>query len=193
MQQTRRDFTVSTLGAGLLAAVGLSRAPQPQEVGDQALIDAGNAPVLRLGSLTNPVIIESIEFLKGRRVSLVRTRSKDGAVGVSVTNEKASFLYPLLLQQVAPFFVGKDARDLESLLDGVYVYDSNYKMQGLAFWCCVAWVELSILDLLGKTARKHVSELFGGRVRESVPIYTASGNRGTTPEEEVRILQGHER
>jgi L-alanine-DL-glutamate epimerase-like enolase superfamily enzyme len=190
MQQTRRDFTVSTLGAGLLAAVGLSRAPQPQEVGDQALIDAGNAPVLRLGSLTNPVIIESIEFLKGRRVSLVRTRSKDGAVGVSVTNEKASFLYPLLLQQVAPFFVGKDARDLESLLDGVYVYDSNYKMQGLAFWCCVAWVELSILDLLGKTARKHVSELFGGRVRESVPIYTASGNRGTTPEEEVRILQG---
>jgi L-alanine-DL-glutamate epimerase-like enolase superfamily enzyme len=62
-------------------------------------------------------------------------------------------------------------------------------MQGLALWCCVAWVERSILDLLGRTANKHVSAFFGGRVREQVPIYVASGNRDTTPEEEVRILE----
>jgi L-alanine-DL-glutamate epimerase-like enolase superfamily enzyme len=95
----------------------------------------------------------------------------------------------MLLQQVIPFFIGKDARNLETLLDGVYVYDSNYKMQGLPFWCCVAWVESSILDMLGKTAHQHVSALFGGKVRDTVPIYVASGNRETTPEEEVRILQ----
>jgi L-alanine-DL-glutamate epimerase-like enolase superfamily enzyme len=146
-------------------------------------------PVLHVESFTSPVIIESIELLKSGKFFVVRTRSKDGVVGLSVTNEKIGFLYPMLLQQVIPFFIGKDARDLEALIDGVYVYDSNYKMQGLPFWCCVAWTEFSILDMLGRTAKKHVSALFGGKVREQVPIYVASGNRETTPEEEIEVLQ----
>jgi len=127
--------------------------------------------------------------LKGRKSYIVRTRSRDGTTGISVANGKASFLYPLFLRQVAPFFLGKDACELESLLDGVYIHDNNYKMQGLAIWCCVAWMEFSILDLLGKLINKHVSALFGGRVRDRVPVYVASGNRDTTPEEEVGILR----
>jgi L-alanine-DL-glutamate epimerase-like enolase superfamily enzyme len=74
------------------------------------------------------------------------------------------------------------------LIDGVYRYESNYKLSGIAFWSCVAWVEFSILDLLGKIALKPVGELLGGVIRKEVPIYTASGNRGTTPREEVEIL-----
>ena len=120
---------------------------------------------------------------------MVRTRSKDGVEGISVTGSKIKYLYPMLIQQVFPFFIGKDARDLEALIDGVYVYDSNYNMQGLPFRVCVAWMEFSVLDLLGKTAGRHICEFFGKRVRDKVPIYTASGNRGTTPEEEVAILQ----
>ena len=156
---------------------------------EDAVFKAANLPVLHLDSFTSPITIESIDLLKSGKFFLVRTRSKDGAIGLSMPNEKISFLYPLLLEQVIPFFIGKDARELEALLDGVYVHDNNYKMQGLAFWCCVAWVEFSILDLLGKTAGKHVSSLFGGRIRERVPVYVASGNRETTPEEEVKILQ----
>ncbi len=87
-----------------------------------------------------------------------------------------------------PYFIGKDARQLEALIDGVYVYNSNYKLSSVAFWCCVAWVEFSILDLLGKIARKPVGELLGGVVRREGAIYVASGNRDTTPEEEVAIL-----
>jgi L-alanine-DL-glutamate epimerase-like enolase superfamily enzyme len=43
--------------------------------------------------------------------------------------------------------------------------------------------------MLGKTAHQHISALFGGKVRDNVPIYVASGNRETTPEEEIKILQ----
>ncbi len=191
MGYKRRDFIKTSVAAGILGPLSTAFARDPQAVnGDEdALIKAASAPVLHLEGITSPVIIESIELLKVGNLFLVRTRSKDGAVGLSMPNEKVRFLYPLLLQQVIPFFIGKDARDLESLLDGIYVYDSNYKMQGLPFWCSVAWVEFSILDLLGKIAQKHVSALFGGRVRDKVPVYVASGNRETTPEEEVKVLQ----
>jgi L-alanine-DL-glutamate epimerase-like enolase superfamily enzyme len=189
MSLSRRDFLTTAVTAGAVSPLACASCTGRHVVTDDALRQAADAPVLHVDSLTSPVVIESIELLKSDEHFLVRTRSKDGAVGLSMPNEKIRFLYPMLLQKVAPFFLRKDARDLEALLDGVYLHDSNYKMQGLPFWCCVAWVEFSLLDLLGKTARKHVSGLFGGRVREKVPIYVASGNRETTPEEEVRILQ----
>ncbi len=191
MSYDRRDFLKSAATAGIIgsfaSAIGADR-QHPDQPQDE-LFSAANAPVLHLDGFKTPVVIESIELLKLGKLFFVRTQSKDGVVGLSVPNEKVWFLYPMLLQQVVPFFIGKDARDLESLIDGVYIYESNYKMQGLPFWCCVAWVEMSVLDLLGKTANKHVSHLFGGRVRDKVPMYVASGNRDTTPEEEVQILQ----
>jgi L-alanine-DL-glutamate epimerase-like enolase superfamily enzyme len=189
MSYKRRDFLKASLATGIVSSLGLTSAAANSMRDDNALIKAAEAPVLQLGYLPHPVIIESIELLKSEKFFIVRSRSKDGTVGLALPNEKIGFLYPMLLQQVIPFFIGKDARDLEALLDGVYIYDSNYKMQGLPFWCCVAWVEFSLLDLLGKTAQKHVSMLFGGKVRDRIPIYVASGNRETTPEEEVKILQ----
>jgi L-alanine-DL-glutamate epimerase-like enolase superfamily enzyme len=189
MSNSRRHFLKTSIVAGAVGSISWKATFEPSSAEEDAIAKAANLPVLRLESLTSPVIIESIELLKAEKLFLVRTRSKDGAVGYSMPNEKVSFLYPMVLQQIIPFFIGKDARDLEVLLDGVYVYDSNYKMQGLSLWCCVAWVERSILDLLGCTASKHVSAFFGGRIREHVPIYVASSNRETTPEEEVKILQ----
>jgi L-alanine-DL-glutamate epimerase-like enolase superfamily enzyme len=191
MRYDRRDVLKTFVTAGIMSPLSFAFARNEKGLADNTdpLVEAANAPVLHLESFTSPVVIESIDLLKSGKFFFVRTRSKDGAIGLAMPNEKVRFLYPLLLQQVIPFFIGKDARDLELLLDGVYVYESNYKMQGLAFWCCVAWVEFSILDLLGKIARKHVSALFGGSVRDKIPIYVASGNRETTPEEEVKILQ----
>jgi L-alanine-DL-glutamate epimerase-like enolase superfamily enzyme len=90
---------------------------------------------------------------------------------------------------VAPFFVGKDARALESLLEGVYLTASNYKWQGLPFWVPVACVEIAILDLLGRIARRPIGELFGPTIRGSVAVYRASGNRGNSPEAEIAYLQ----
>jgi L-alanine-DL-glutamate epimerase-like enolase superfamily enzyme len=98
------------------------------------------------------------------------------------------FLMPILKELVIPHFLGKDARDLELLIRQVYLFKNNYKIAGLALWCPVAWVEMSILDLLGKTANQNIADLFGGVLRTEIPVYAASGNRDTTPQQEADIL-----
>ncbi|MPZ17322.1 MAG: mandelate racemase/muconate lactonizing enzyme family protein [Luteitalea sp.] len=131
-----------------------------------------------------PVKIESIELLKNGSHYFVRTRSTDGAVGVCKTKQVADYV-PILLNLVAPFFLGKDARDLETLIDGVYI--QNYKLAGQALWCPVAYVEQSLFDLLGKTASKPIGELMGGVIRKEIPVYLSGSGRDTTAEEEVDV------
>jgi L-alanine-DL-glutamate epimerase-like enolase superfamily enzyme len=189
--QGRRRF----LGLGV--AGGLARltdtwagAAGPASMPTLAQLDeAAGRPVLRRELLAQPAIVESIELLKSGDLFLAHARSRDGTEGFALANGRAAYLHPLLDQLVIPSFVGKDARDLEELIDAVYLQDSNYKLSGLAFWCCVAWVEFCLLDLLGRMAGKTVGELLGGIVRREVPMYIASGRRDTTPEEEVEALE----
>ncbi len=203
-QLNRRHFIKSGLGAGVPAAAqGCSSAAAPEksaaprseepaasrQAAVAALDEAAAVPILKLSSVKSPVEIASIELLQGRGNYFIRTRSTDGAVGVSVTNDRAAYLYPILQGLVIPYFIGKDARDLDSLIDGVYIYRSNYKIASLALWCPVAWVEFSILDMLGKMENKPVGELLGGVVNREIPFYAASGNRNTTPEQEVEVLK----
>ena len=192
MKLNRRLFIKSAFGAGALTvAQGSFAAAESRKISLAQLDRAAAAPVLKVASIKSPVKIASIELLRDGKNFFVRTRSADGAVGISVTNSRAAYLYPILQQLIIPFFLGKDARTLESLIDEVYVYRSNYKLSSLALWCCVAWVEFSLLDLLGRIVGKPVGELLGGVLRREIPIYFASGNRHTTPEQEVAILAKH--
>lgn len=192
MKLDRRGFIKSGIGAGLLTtAHGCLSNTESVKTSIAQLDKAAAAWVLKVPSITSPVKIDSIELLHGKKDFFVRTRSTDGAVGVAVTNTRAAYLYPILQQLVIPYFIGKDARDLDSLIDEVYVYRSNYKLSSPALWCCVAWVEFSLLDLLGRMTDKSLGELLGGVIRHEIPIYAASGNRDTTPQQEVDILTKH--
>ncbi|MDR3665361.1 MAG: enolase C-terminal domain-like protein [Ignavibacteriaceae bacterium] len=190
MKSNRRQFIKTSAMAGALGILPakISQVKWREKVGSSDLEEAAERKVLNKNLFNIPVIIESIELFKFKDYYFVKSRSRDGAEGVSFTNNKASYLYPLLKQQVFPFFISKDARDLESLIEGVYRYESNYKLSGIAFWSCVAWVEFSLLDMLGKIINKPVGAMLGEIIRTEIPIYTASGNRGTTPQEEVDIL-----
>ncbi|MGE0173329.1 MAG: mandelate racemase/muconate lactonizing enzyme family protein [Oligoflexales bacterium] len=196
----RRDFLT---GAALTGAMGLlgGRARKAEAAGANSLnpsleeLDrAAGAPVLKLDGLSSPVIIESIKLMSIGDDSFVLVRSTDGAEGIGFTNGgyggRVKYLDKILKQLVAPYFIGKDARDLENLLWGVYRENDNYKLQGLALWCPQAWVEFAILDMLGRIAGKPISELIGGTRRNDVGIYVASGRRDTTPEQEIEHLQG---
>ncbi|MBN1865768.1 mandelate racemase/muconate lactonizing enzyme family protein [Candidatus Sumerlaeota bacterium] len=149
---------------------------------------AAARPVVRFDYLKDPVVVESLELLRNGKHFLLRARSIDGAEGLSFPNGRAAYLYPILLKCVAPYFIGKDARDLESLVDGAYVHASNYKLAGLALFNPIAWVEFALLDLMGRIANRSIADMFGGAVRRRIPIYVASGRRDTTPEEEVDLL-----
>ena len=198
MNLNRRRFLESTVCAGAASMIsGCSairersrKGPRGPRVTAEQLEPAAAEPTLNLAGLDAPVVIESIELLRKGREYFVHVRSRDGAEGVSVTNSRAVYLHPILNRQVIPYFIGKDARDLEAHLFGVYRHQSNYKLQGLAFWCPLAWVEFAILDMLGRISGRSIGELFGPVVRRDVPFYVASGRRDSTPQEEVAYLQG---
>ena len=185
----RRSFLFAPAGAALLAA--------PSARGQRGVpASAGMAeirkPVFNLhGLFASPVKIDSIELLRSGSRYFVRTRSADGIEGVIQTKDMEDFV-PILLRRVIPRFLGKDARDLERLVDDVYV--ANYKLSGQALWCPVAYVEQSLFDLLGRTARKPAAELMGGALRKEIPVYLSGSGRDTTAEEEVEVyVRGVER
>lgn len=198
----RRDFIkLGTLAAGAAAAgaaaasaTTAAAATMPQAAkppADRAKIaQAGAAPVLRRELITSPVIIESVELLKAGDQYLVRARSKDGATGLAAAHpDVLESTWPILTRRVAPFFAGKDARDLDTLIEGVYLANSNYKWQGLPFWVPTASVEFAVLDLLGQVSKQPIGELLGGVRQRQIAVYRASGVRGNPAEEELAYLQ----
>jgi L-alanine-DL-glutamate epimerase-like enolase superfamily enzyme len=191
MSPTRRAFLGTTLGTGLsVLGARQATARDDQRSLIQRLDEVAALPVLRVEEFDKPVKLASMELLRNRRNFLVRVRSTDGTEGIAVPNAMHMIhTYPIFLNRVAPFFVGKDARQLEPLLWELYRHDDNYKYQGLALWVCVAAAEFALLDLLGKLAGKSVGDLLGGVKRRDIAVYRASGNRGNTPEEEVAYLK----
>ncbi len=189
---TRRGFlqTGGLIAAAATACPRESAAAELRQAQRDAIARAGGAPVLDRALWPDPVRIASVELLKGGSEFLVRVRTSDGATGLAAGHpDVLETTWPILTRRVAPFFVGKDARDLEALVDGVYLANSNYKWQGLPFWVPVASVEFAVLDLLGQIARKPLGALFGPIVRRDVGVYRASGNRGNAPAQEIAYLQ----
>ncbi len=194
MKLSRRRFLTRAASASALSLVPPGVAapaskPAPANVSDTALENAAAQPVLQLKSLNEPVLIESIQLLRKGRDRFLRVRAKNGAEGISVDNGRIDVLRPILTQLIIPYFIGKDARDLEEHLFQVYRYKSNYKLLGLALWSPIALVEFAILDLLGRMTGQSIPQMLGGVIRTTVPFYVASERRDTTPQQEVDYLK----
>jgi L-alanine-DL-glutamate epimerase-like enolase superfamily enzyme len=169
----RREFLGAALTAPLAAAEEKKVIPWYEE------------PTLNLHSkVKNPVKIESIDLIRVGKEYFVRSRSTDGATGLCRTKQMEDYI-AIFERRVVPPLIGKDARDIETLVDDVYT--ANYKLAGQPFWCPVAYAEQSIFDLLGKSSGKRVAELLGGVVREDIPVYLSGSGRDTTAEQEVDV------
>ena len=146
-------------------------------------------PVLKKELFPEPVIIDRLELLRLNNTFLCRVMSKEGAEGISVANnDQMRSLWPIFMNRLQPFFPGKDAREMEKLIDEVYVYQSNYKMQNLALWVPLATIEFAILDMLGKIAGKPLGELIGEIYNRKIAVYQANGEREITAELTVEHL-----
>ena len=196
MKNSRRDFlTKGTMGATVLAGVwsGCSAdvKSDPEIVTDRyaKLDEAASRPVLQAELFPNPLIIETVELLRYKDNFLCRVRTTDGAEGISVSNNMQMVsLYPIFVRRLQHFFIGKDARNLENLLEEVYVHQSNYKLQNLALWVPLATLEFAILDLLGKIAQKSMGELLGKIHNPQVAVYQANNYRGKSAEESIEHI-----
>ena len=195
MGMRRRRFLGSVLAAG--AGARLAYSSQGQRAGAAGalhsrypVLDAVlREPVLKRGLFKEPVIIETLELLEYRGNYLCRVRSKDGAEGMSVGHGDMRTLFPIFCHRVQPFFVGKDARDLDLLLDKVYIYSLNFRLSGLALGIPLATVEFAILDMLGRIAGKPMGELIGEIHHPRVPVYQATEYREKPVEESLALIK----
>jgi L-alanine-DL-glutamate epimerase-like enolase superfamily enzyme len=147
-------------------------------------------PVVDRQHLPDAIVIEHIGVYRNGEHRFIRVTSTDGAVGIAAARrERLENVMAIMLNRVIPSLIGEDARDIEHLVDKVYLARSNYKWQGLALWVAMAYVEIAVLDLLGRVAGKPIGQILGGRVRDQVAIYYASGNRGNAPGDEVSYLR----
>jgi L-alanine-DL-glutamate epimerase-like enolase superfamily enzyme len=190
MKTNRRKFLETTL-AGSVAAFVPVLPFQSENVKDKyrKLDEIIGEPVLKRELFKSPVIIENLELLRYNNSFLCRVRSKEGAVGISVgNNDQLKSVWPVFIHRLQPFFIGKDARDLEKILEEVYVYQSNYKMQNLALWVPLATIEFAILDMLGRLAEKSIGQLIGEIHNPKISVYQANGERGITAEKTIEHL-----
>jgi len=190
MKTNRRKFIATTMAGSLGAALPIPSFQSANLKDKYNLLDGIiNKPVLKKELFPSAVIIESLELLRLKNTFLCRVRSKDGAVGISVANnDQMKSLYPVFINRLQPFFIGKDARNLETLIEEVYVYQSNYKMQNLALWVPLATIEFAILDMLGQISGKSIGQLIGEIHNQKIAVYQANGERGITAEVTIEHL-----
>jgi len=194
MKTNRRTFLASAAIGGAAMALPISSSAKGLSADIEAtyakLDMAMKKPVLKKELFKDPVIIDKIELLRLKDAFLCRVRSKDGAEGISVGNSlQMKYLYPIFNNRVQKFFLGKDARNLEALMEELYVYDSNYKLQNLALWDPLATLEFALLDMMGRMVGKSIGQLIGDIHHKEINVYQANSERDITAEETIRHLQ----
>lgn len=197
MGNSRRKF----IGSGLLAGFGAALWTQlhasrtgsnpRMNTPDYSQLDSIlEKPVFKRELFSSPVIIESCDLLEYDGNYIIRVRSKQGAEGYCVGhNIRMPHLYPIQLQLINPFFIGKDARDLDKLMEDIYLYKNNYKYLGYAIHIPIATVEMALLDMMGRIAKRSMGELIGDVQNTEIAIYQANDNRGKSAEESVENIQ----
>ncbi len=197
MRTNRRQFVKANLLGGVAAALPLSgfgaeaprsgaRALNPRYA---KLDEMLRQPVLKRELFPSPVIIEALELLRYKNNFLCRVRSRDGAEGLSVGHSGLNALYPIFIHNLQPFFIGKDARDLELLLEKVFIYGFNFRYNGISIGTPLATIEFAILDLLGRLAGKPIGQLIGESHHPEVTVYQATEYREKSVEESLELIK----
>ncbi|MCK4922262.1 MAG: mandelate racemase/muconate lactonizing enzyme family protein [Bacteroidales bacterium] len=196
MKTNRRHFISTAITGGLATTLPLSSCSQSDSINSPAvkanyekLDQILRKPVFRKELFPSPVIIETIELLRFENNFLCRVRSKDGAVGISVGHgSQLRTLYPIFTNLIQPFFIDKDARDLDLLIEKVYIYRLNFRLSGLALGVPLATLEFAILDMMGHIAEKSIGELIGDIHHPDIEVYQATEYREKPVGESMELI-----
>ncbi|MFB3825779.1 MAG: mandelate racemase/muconate lactonizing enzyme family protein [Bryobacteraceae bacterium] len=188
MRANRRQFVASALGGACLP-LSASAAPGTVKARYAKLDEILKQPVLKKQLFSAPVVIESLELLRLNNSFLCRVRSRDGAEGISVGHSGMSTLFPIFLKNLRPFFLGKDARELDLILEKVYIFGFNFRYNGISLGLPLATIEFAILDMLGRIANRPVGQLIGEIHNREVGVYVATEWREKPVEESIELIK----
>jgi len=196
MKHNRRDFIKTAAFAGGSAAMMPFAATAANTITSGTLSSYPELdtllqlPVLRKDIFSSPVIIERIELLRDRKNFICRVTSNDGAVGFSIGHPFiAPYSYPVFLDILVPFFIGKDARDLDELI--YRVSETSVKKQGIPFCVQLATLEFALLDMLGNIAQLPAGRLLGDVINPEISIYLGhllTECRKLEPEQSLELM-----
>jgi L-alanine-DL-glutamate epimerase-like enolase superfamily enzyme len=196
MQTNRREFMATALAGGVACSFSScashAQSPKPAEALNprySALDEVLKQPVLKQELFKTPIIIQSLELLRYEGNFLCRVRSKDGAEGISVGHSALGSFHPIFVNLLQPFFIGKDARDLDLLMEKVYIYNFNFRLSGMALGVPLATIEFAILDMLGRIADKPMGQLIGEIHHPQVAVYQATEYREKSVEESLELIK----
>jgi len=196
MKTNRRRFVQANLLGGVASALSLpALAGTPPSRSGRSnpryarLDEILKRPVLKRELFPAPVIIDTLELLRYKGNFLCRVRSRDGAEGISVGHGGLNVLYPIFLHNLQPFFLGKDARDLDLLLEKVFIYGFNFRYNGISIGTPLATIEFAILDLLGRIAKEPLGRLIGEIHHPEVAVYQATEYREKPVEESLELIK----
>jgi len=195
MKINRRHFISTTLTGGMAAALPInSYGSKIYPISNNkntypdynTLNEIEKRPVLKRELFPSPVIIKSVELLRFGKSFICRVRSTEGTEGISAAHD-GIYSHYLIFLSLRNIFVGKDARDLDSLMDRVYI--ANYRLQGIALGIPSATIEFAILDMLGRIAGKSIGLLIGEIHKPKIEFYLATEGRGKSAEETLKEWQ----
>ena len=197
METNRRKFISTALSGGLAATLPLSSCSRSDSIESSTVVKDRyekldqilKQPVFRKEWFTSPVIIDTVELLRYENSFLCRVRSKEGAVGISVGHGfQLKSLYPIFTNLIQPFFLNQDARDLDLLMERVYIYKLNFRLSGLALGAPLATIELAILDMMGHIGGKSIGQLIGEIHHSEIEVYQATEYRDKPVEESMELI-----
>jgi len=198
METNRRKFITTSITGSIAAALpfqangsSLSNVVQDALKTDYSKLDELlKRPVFKKEIFRSPVIIETLELLRYGNNFICTVRSKDGAVGISVGHSgQLRSQYPIFTNLLKPFFINKDARDLDLLLEKVFIYKLNFRLSGMALGVPLATIEFAILDMMGRIAGKTMGQLIGEIHNPEVAVYQATEYREKSVAESMELIK----
>jgi L-alanine-DL-glutamate epimerase-like enolase superfamily enzyme len=199
MKTNRRKFISTAVTGGLAAAALPISYYGTEKTSNVSIIDVKSRytkldgilkiPILKKELFATPIIIETLELLRFESSFLCRVRSKNGAQGISVGHSDLSMLFPIFLKKLQPYFIGQDARELDLILEKIYIYSFNFRYNGIALGLPLATIEFAILDMLGHIADKPVGQLIGEIHNPEVAVYVATEFREKPLEEHFDLIK----
>lgn len=130
--------------------------------------------------------IKSIETFSTIDVGFVRVTTEDGHQGWGQVSTYHSDISALVLhRQVAPYALGADAMDIDTLVD--LIPEREHKFPGSYLRRAIGGLDTALWDLHGKLQEKSVCELLGGLPRP-IRVYGSSMKRDITGAEEAERL-----
>jgi L-alanine-DL-glutamate epimerase-like enolase superfamily enzyme len=130
--------------------------------------------------------IAKLETFANEFVCFVKLTTDTGHVGWGQTSTyNADITATIFHRQVAPWSLGADALDIDTLVNNIerreHKYPGSYRCRA------VAGLDTAMWDLRGKLAQKPVVELLGGTARP-LRAYASSMKRDITPQDEAARL-----